>query len=66
MTTQYFNVGLNRYKYTKSPQHKHEKNEKHQFDFNSTKILIRDDNCYKFSIKEIVHIFILKTAGFSN
>lgn len=34
---------------------KEEQNESHEFDFNKTNILTRDDNCYKLSIKEINH-----------
>jgi hypothetical protein len=59
MTTQYLENRLNGHKYTKNAStalHKHEKNEKHEFDFSNTKILTQDSNYKKLLVKEMIHI----------
>ena len=59
MTTQYLENRLNGHKYTKNAStalHKHEKNEKHEFHFNNTKILTQDSNYQKLLIKEMIEI----------
>lgn len=59
MTTQYLDNRLNGHKYTKNAStalHKHEKNEKHEFDFSNTKIITRERNYQKLVVKEMIHI----------
>lgn len=59
MTTQYLDNRLNGHKYQKNAStalHKHEKNEKHEFDFTKTKILTQDNNYQKLVIKEMINI----------
>ena len=59
MTTQYLDSRLNVHKYTKKTStalHKHEKNEKHKFDFSNTKILTQDRNYQKLLVKKMIQI----------
>lgn len=65
MTTQYLSNRINGHKYTKNAStalHKHEKSEKHQFDFKETKIVCQDSNYHKLTIKEMIHIKTEKNA----
>ena len=59
MTTQYLQNRINGHKYTKDAStslHKHQKDTKHEFNFNNTKILDKDNNKNKLAIKEMIHI----------
>lgn len=59
MTTQYLDSRLNGHKYTKNAStalHKHEKDQKHEFDFANTSILTQEKNYHKLLIKEMIHI----------
>lgn len=59
MTRQYLSSILKEGKYTKNALivlHKREKNEKHDFDFKETEVLCHDNNHYKLTVKEKLHI----------
>ena len=59
MTTQYLENRINGHKYTKNAStalHKHEHATNHEFNFKNTKIIDKDKNYYKLSIKEMIHI----------
>ena len=59
MTTQLLKNRLNGHKYTKNTStalNKHVIETKHEFNYNETKILNKDHNYYKLSIKEMIEI----------
>ncbi|MBV2145435.1 MAG: GIY-YIG nuclease family protein, partial [Wolbachia endosymbiont of Pissodes strobi] len=59
MTSQLLKNRLNGHKYTKNAStalDKHQKNEKHCFNFNKTQILNKDQNYQKLIIKEMIEI----------
>ena len=59
MTTQLLKNRINGHKYSKNAVtalSKHEKNTKHQFDYNNTKIINKDLNYHRLAIKEMIGI----------